>query len=155
LQYERLAGLGNFSGWTEAHWGALEAHDLSKVDLLGITLYPWLGAAAPEGVPSDYLQPLLARIGDTPIAITETGWPGESLGLAAPWEQSAEAQLRYLETLRGMLAGADIRILNWLYVYPLSGPGTSFEAQTFGSISLRDANGDKRPIYDAWVTFLP
>lgn len=155
LQYERMAGLGRFSGWTEAHWGALEAHDLSKVDLLGLTLYPWLGAAAPEDVPSDYLQPLLARTGETPIAITETGWPGEDLGLAAPWEQSAEAQLRYLEALKGMLAGVDLRVLNWLYINPLAAAGDSFEVQAFGSISLRDANGDKRPIYDAWVNYLP
>ena len=27
--------------------------------------------------------------------------------------------------------------------------------QTFGSLSLRDAEGNKRPAYDAWADFQP
>jgi hypothetical protein len=155
LQYERTAGLGSFSGWTEPHWGALEAHDLSKVDILGITLYPFFSVASPEDIPSEYLAPLAERIGTKAVAITETGWPAENLGLNAPWEESPEAQVRYLEALDNILSPLKIRVLNWLFVYPIDSGQDSFDSQAFGSISLRDANGDKRPIYDAWINYLP
>jgi hypothetical protein len=155
FQYERLSGQGTFSGWTEPAWGALETHDLANVDIVGITLYPWLGIANPEEIPTDYLVPLLDRIGDKPIAITETGWPGEDLGLNTAWEQSESAQLRYVEALKLILKDADVRILNWLYLYPIADPQASVAFQTFGSISLRNAAGEKRPVYDIWTDFLP
>jgi hypothetical protein len=155
FQYERLSGNGAFSQWTQLLWGALDAHDLAKVDIVGITLYPWLGVSTPEEIPAGYLAPLLERIDGKPIAITETGWPGEDLGLDAPWEQSPDAQVRYVAALRKMLSGADIDIINWLFLNPMTGADTSFEARAFGSISLRDAQGEERPVYDLWVDYLP
>lgn len=155
FQYERLSGQGTFSQWTEPAWGALEAHDLANVDIVGITLYPWLGVASSQDIPDDYLAPLLSRIGDKPIAITETGWPAEDLVGDAPWEQSPQAQVDYVEMLRGLLAEVNIKILNWLFLNPIANGGDSFEANAFGSISLRDANGEKRPVYDLWLDFQP
>jgi hypothetical protein len=156
FQYERLSGQGNLNNWTSPYWGALETHDLGKIDLLGITFYPWLAYASPEEIPDNYLAPLLERIDGIPIAVTETGWPGEDLGLAAPWEQSPEAQLRYIGVLEHILSGVDLKLLNWLMLHPMARLDDNLLFwQTFGSLSLRDADGAKRPAYDAWVAFRP
>ncbi len=155
FQYERMAGLGTLNGWDEAHWGALDAHDMSKVDILGVTLYPWFSAALPEEIPDDYLAPLVERAAGKPIAITETGWPADTLGLPAPWQASPQAQVDYVNALRRITGGTNLRIVNWLFINPLNATPDSLEVQLFGSISLRDASGDKRPVYDAWVNFLP
>lgn len=155
FQYERMSGQGYINRWTTPYWGALEAHDLNKVDIVGITLYPWLSVVTPEDIPDGYLDPLTERIGDKPIAITETGWPGDSFGLQTPWEASPEAQLRFVDALARILNGANIRILNWLHLYQMQLPADRTEFAEFTSISLRDAEGNKRPIYDVWVEFQP
>lgn len=155
FQYERMAGLGTLNGWNEPHWGALDAHDMTKVDILGITLYPWFSVATPEEVPDGYLTPLLQRTGATPIAITETGWPADPLGLQAPWQASPLVQVRYVDALARITSSADLRILNWLFINPINASPDNLEVQLFGSISLRDANGEKRPVYDIWVNYLP
>ncbi len=156
FQYERLSGQGTFNQWTSPQWGALDTHDLSKVDIVGLTVYPWLGVAAPEEIPAGYFAPLLGRIGDKPIAITETGWPGADLGVITAWEQSPEAQLRYIAVLDHMLSGVNVKILNWLHYYQMvpTDSNASFW-KTFSSISLLDHEGNKRPVYDVWVNFQP
>ena len=155
FQYERLSGQGTFSQWTTPQWGALDAHDLSRVDILGLTLYPWLGSPTPEDVPDDYFAPLLQRIGDKPVAITETGWPGDAMGMQLAWEASPDAQLRYVDTLRRILPEVNLKILNWLHLNQMAPSPQSEAIQEFVSIALRDAQGNKRPIYDAWVQFQP
>ncbi|MBI3762973.1 MAG: hypothetical protein HY260_14085, partial [Chloroflexi bacterium] len=113
FNFEHLAGAGALNGWSTPYWEALEAHDLTKVDVVGVTVYPWLNYATPEAAPNDYLAPLLSRIGSKPLAITETGWPAENLGgLNPPWETSEAAQVTYLARLSAMLAEKDVRIVN-------------------------------------------
>lgn len=156
FQYEHLSGQATFNQWTTPQWGALEAHDLAKVDILGITLYPWLGAATPEEVPDSYLDPLVKRIGDKPVAFTETGWPGENLGVPTAWETSPEAQLRYIDALQRILPRVNPKMLNWLHLYPMvQTGGNQVSWQIFSSVSLRETLGNKRPVYDAWVQFQP
>jgi exo-beta-1,3-glucanase (GH17 family) len=156
FQYERLSGQGTFNQWTSPQWGALETHDLDKVDLVGITVYPWLGVATPEEIRDDYFDPLIEHIGSKLVAITETGWPGENLGLESAWEASPEAQIRYVEALDRALEGVDLRILNWLHLNQMSRPeGNQTFWQVFSSISLRDIEGNKRPVYDIWMNFSP
>lgn len=155
FQYERMSGQGAFSQWTTPHWGALTSHDLERIDILGITMYPWLNVVTPAQVPNNYLAPLLEIIGDKPIAITETGWPGDPLGLPVPWEATLDAQLLFVERLEGILQGANIHMLNWLHLYQIAVSPESTDFAEFASISLRDVEGNKRPIYDAWVNFQP
>lgn len=155
FQYERMSGQGFINGWTTASWGAIEGHDLGKVDIVGITVYPWLSVATPEEIPDGYLDPLIEHIGDKPIAVTESGWPGDPLGLQTAWEASPDAQLRFLDALDRILKDANVRILNWLHLYQMDvDPSTTGFAE-FMSISLRDAEGNERPIYDRWVEFQP
>lgn len=151
FNYEHLAGSGALNGWTTPHWPALEMHDLTRVDAVGITLYPWLHHATAASVPANYLDPLLARIGSKPIAITETGWPAENR-LNAQWEASETAQVTYLGRLSTMLRGKPVRMVNHLFLHAMQDPGGSpFDWKLAGSISLRDASGNPRPAYDAWL----
>lgn len=156
FQYERLSGQGIFNGWTTPQWAALETHDLSKVDIVGLTVYPWLGVATPEEIPDDYFAPLLEHIGDKPIGITESGWPGAFLGTETAWEASPEAQIRFVDALDRILTGVNIKILNWLHLNQMQRvDGNLTFWQAFSSISLRDTEGNKRPVYDVWVNFQP
>lgn len=157
FSHEHLAGTGAFAGWTRPHWGALEAHDLDRVDVLGLTLYPWLSVPTPEAVPDDYLDALTSRIGAVPLAILETGWPAEDLGGLDPdWETSASAQVRYVERLPSVLDGISVVVLDWLFLHEMRNPGDSpIDWQLYGSVSLRNDRGEKRAVYDSWIEFLP
>jgi len=160
FQYERIAGIGVLAGWDQPAWGALTAHDLDRVDVFGLTVYPFFAHATPELVPATYLDRLLPYIGDTPIAITETGWPAEFTdGFTAPWEASEAHQVRFLEELDRVLEGWDTRLVNWLFLHPpvppVGGGSSSLDWSLFHSLSLRRASGEKRPVYDAWAAFTP
>lgn len=157
FQYERMAGIGMLNNWTESHWGALESHDLSRVDLVGITFYPWFSAPTPQELPDDYLAPLLQRIGDIPIAITETGWPAEYFGeLEFPWQASPDMQVAYIDALGRILAGKNIEILNWAFLYPLAySEEIELLWELFGPLALYDQEGNRRPAYEPWLNFQP
>ncbi len=156
FNFEHLSGSGALGGFTTPLWEALEAHDLSKIDIIGLTVYPWFNFEAPEMVPSDYLAPLISRVGPKPIAITETGWPAENLGgLNPPWETSEAAQVVYLSRLSAMLEGKELGFVNWLFLHPLQNTDDSIEWKVFGSISVRDFPGNKRAVYDQWFSFSP
>jgi hypothetical protein len=94
------------------------------------------------------------HIGNKPVAITETGWPGADLGVATAWEQSPQAQVRYIGELERLLDGVNVKILNWLHYYQMAPSDATFW-KTFSSISLLDYEGNKRPAYDAWINFQP
>jgi hypothetical protein len=157
FNFEHIAGSGKLNGWTKTYWEAIDLHDLSKVDIVGVTLYPFLNYASADEVPVSYLDPLVSRISSKPIAITETGWPAEDFGnLDLPWEESEQAQLTYLSKLEVMLEGNNISTVNWLFLYPMEDPGGSpSDWELFGSISIRDSSGNKRPVYDPWLTYSP
>lgn len=157
FNYEHLAGLGGLNGWTQPHWDALGAYDLAKIDIIGLTLYPWLGQANPADLPAGYLAPLISRIGDKPVAVTETGWPAEILGSLQPaWSASERAQVDYIGELPRLLQGANLRVVNWLYLYPpTDSGGSSPDWQLFGGITLRRQDGSPRPAYQAWLDYKP
>lgn len=71
-------------------------------------------------------------------------------GVPVPWETSEAHQVTYLDRLFAMMEGRDVRGAVWLFLHPLLDDGT-FDARVFGSISLRDETGAKRPVYDAWA----
>jgi hypothetical protein len=153
FSFEHMAGSGSLNGWTTSYWGAVDAHDMSRVDIVGLTLYPWLNYADPSEVPTTYLDPLFFHIGSKPVAITESGWPAENLGSLNPlWTTSEQAQVDYIPVLGSMIQGRDVRLVNWLFLNPLVNDGTSsLDWKLFGSVSLRTSAGAKRPAYDAWA----
>jgi hypothetical protein len=108
-------------------------------------------------VPANYLDPFVSRIGSKPVAVTETGWPAENLGNLNPlWETSETAQVTYLSRLSAMLAGRNLKMVNWLFLHPMVDPGGSPSSwKLFGSVSLRNSSGNKRAVYDPWVSYSP
>lgn len=158
FQYERMAGIGVLAGtpdpWEESSWGALTAHDLDQLDMVGLTLYPFFAHETPDQVPDDYLDPIASRIGSVPLAITETGWPAEHAGdFQPPWEASETHQVTYLETLERVLGGHPLLLTTWLFLHPpvaSAGGLSGVEWSLFQSLSLRDSDGAARPVYEAW-----
>lgn len=157
FQYEELSGNKALSTpGLAAEWNKLTAFDLNRLDVVGVTVYPFLQYATPSEVPADYLQPLFDRIGSKPIAITETGWPSENLFSAAQtplWETSPAAQVSYASALDAAISGRNVPVLSWLYVHPLNlGSSATDGTRIFTSIALHDSAGNQLPIYDVWVS---
>jgi hypothetical protein len=155
FQYERMAGIGVLAGQTTSSWEALTLHDLDLVDVVGITLYPFFAHATPDQVPDDYLDPLFERIQDTPVAVTESGWPAERPdGFDPPWATSEDYQVAYVDTLERILADRAVPLVTWVWLHPPAAPSEGglnlLEWNIFHSLSLRRASGEERPVYEAW-----
>jgi hypothetical protein len=157
FSYEHMAGAGALAGWNTQLWGALTAHDLGKIDLVGVTVYPFFQYAAPASIPVEYLNPLVARIGLRSFAITETGWPAEdAASINLPYETGDTSQVAYVPRLQAVTQGKLVRMVNWLFLNGMRDPGGSpISWQLFGSVSIRDSLGNKHLVYDDWVAFRP
>jgi len=149
---EHMLGRGAFSGWNEPFTEAFTLHDPERVDVVGLTVYPYLGTADPADVPADYLDGIFDLIGERPIAITETGWPAGAPGGPVPWAPGTAEQVTWLERLEAMLDGRDVDFVQWLFLHPLAS-GSPDVLSTFGTVSLRDNAGATRPVYDPFVAF--
>jgi hypothetical protein len=83
--------------------------------------------------------------------VTETGWPAvEHPEHPVPWRTSEAEQVAYVHRLFRMIEGRDVRGAVWAFLHPLEDDGT-LVYRLFGSISLRDDQGEKRPVYDVWA----
>lgn len=154
---EHLSGAGALNGWTTPLWNAVDDHDFSRVDVVGLTVYPFFAHATAAAVPATYLDAVIGHLHGKPFAITETGWPAENLGALNPvWETSSQAQVNYLTQLGAMLKGKTLGFVNWLFLHAEADPGGSPDAwKIFGSISVRDGSGAERSVYGPWRTFQP
>jgi len=144
-------GWGTYSGWTTPHTLAFTLHDRARVDVVGLTVYPYLGRHTAADVPANYLDPVFALIGSVPIAITETGWPASAPDGAVAWQPGEDQQVVFVDRLRSMIQGHSVLLVNWLFLNPLAS-GSPDALSTFGTVSLRNDTGAKRPVYDSFVT---
>lgn len=151
FNFEHLAGSGQLNGWVTAYWEALLNHDSSRIDVIGLTLYPFFHIQRPTDIPNDYLDPLWSRI-SKPVAILETGWPAQRKEDFNPlWEVSEQYQVDYLEKLEVLLANKDVPIMNWLFLYEMESTIQSDETNIFGSISLRTSENTPRLVWPYWL----
>ena len=58
FNYESLSGLGRLNGWVKSQWPALTSLDFSRVDVLGLTSYPFLNFKTASEMPLDFYQPV-------------------------------------------------------------------------------------------------
>lgn len=153
FSYEHISGQGLLNGWNGELWEALDQHDRDKIDVVGVTVYPFYNFVNPEDVSSTYLNQLVTKIGSKPIVITETGWPAHNNGNLNPqWITTEEAQVTYVKRLQKMTSGKTIPVVNWLYYNGMKDDGTqSEEWKTFGSISIRDDFGIPYQVYNPWI----
>ena len=149
---EHMMGWGAFSGWTTPHTNAFTLHDRTRIDVVGLTVYPYLGVATAAAVPAGYLDPVFTLLEGIPVAITETGWPATDGGSPVAWQPGEAQQVTYLARLEEMIEGHPVLLVNWLFLNPMS-TGSADVLATFGTVSLRDATGAKYPVYDAFVAF--
>ena len=106
FQYERMSGTGKLTGFNTPAWQALTEHDLSKVDIIGLTSYPMFASKQSSDVTATYLEPLTMRLPPgTPIAVLESGWPAEcGLRTGCPWEAGPLHQLTYARAAHKLAA---------------------------------------------------
>lgn len=97
FQYERMTGTGKLTGFNTPAWQALTDHDLSKLDIIGLTSYPMFALKQSSSMTDRYLEPLAQRLpAGVPIAVLESGWPAEcGLLKGCPWEAGPLHQLTY------------------------------------------------------------
>lgn len=153
FNYEHLSGQGVNVNWTAPHWNALLDMDTSKMDVVGLTLYPFLSYDNTATLPSAYLDPLFTQIGNIPLVITETGWPGDSL--VPGWTASPQEQVNYVNDLFSMLNGHDVPVVNWLFLNYMMDTSSLPEILFVKSIAMRDSLGNDRPALSVWLSYCP
>ncbi|MBI2966352.1 MAG: T9SS type A sorting domain-containing protein [Bacteroidetes bacterium] len=150
FNYEHFLGNGSFIGWNTPYWNALNAFDTSKIDILGLTVYPFFGISEADSVPDTYLDPIFSRWGNKPIAITETGWPADSF--FSPWVSSPQQQVNFVNKIFTIINGQNVEVVNWLFLNYLMDWSTD-ENKIGCSISMRDSLGNDRPALPVWLSY--
>lgn len=148
FNFEHLTGNGALTGWGKPYWNAFNSFDTSKMDILGLTVYPFFDYDSANAVPLTYLDTIFARMGNKPIAITETGWPADSF--AGKWISSPQQQVDYVDKLFTMIKGKNAEAVNWLYLYYLMDTTKNQGALIFKSVTMYDSLGNARPALAKW-----
>ncbi len=151
FNYEHLSGKGVHTGWNTPHWNALKDMDTAKMDMVGLTLYPFFSYPHAQLVPADYLDTLIAFTGSKPLVITETGWPGDSL--FGSWYASAQEQVNWINKLFSILNNKNTEVVNWLFLNYMKDSQTTPDVLMFKSVSLRDSSGNDRPALQTWLSY--
>ncbi|WP_445475534.1 glycosyl hydrolase 53 family protein [Methanococcoides methylutens] len=123
-------------------WDLVSKFD-DRVDVFGLTTYPWKHFDSPEDIDQDYYSKV-GQYTTKPIAFTEIGW----ISTESEKEQ-AEFLVRFLELTKNN----DIEMVNWLFLHETDvsgGIGGSVFAPETGTIALKKADGTKKEIYDVW-----
>lgn len=117
----------------------------SKVDLIGLTTYPYQKFTSPDLIPNDYYSKLKQYI-TKPIAFTEIGW--SSTGTNTEKTQ-ADFLLKFLELTKGL----NIEMVNWLFLHEttLSGVISYVSNPDVTTIALKRTDGSKKEIYTIWI----
>jgi hypothetical protein len=140
FQLEYLKGAATLSGREfDPQWEILELFE-GKLDLVGLTVYPFLEFTTVDDIPQDYYAEIPRRI-DLPLAITEMAWPSEDVSIV---EGSQQAQVEFLF---GILEGTrdwDLEFMLYSFLYEPQG------VDLFESAALRESSGQAKQIYDYW-----
>ncbi len=155
FNFEHLSGTGTFNGWNQANWGALDLHDLNRVAVVAITTSPWLEHADPAMIPVNHLQPLVERIPNTAIILSEIAWPAKDAGqIQPPWSTTPEAQSRFVKRIPDWLEQAPVLGMIWPWLHKPVNLENQMDWDLFAGISLFDADGNPRPALAEWLLML-
>ncbi len=150
FNYEHLSGNGPLVGFNTAYWNALNVFDTSRVDIFGFTVYPFFKYTTANAVPLNYLDPVFNKIGNKAVAITETGWPADSI--LATWYCSPQQQVDYVNRIFSIINGHNVEVVNWLFLYYLMDQSTQ-ENQLACSIALYDSLANPQPALPVWLSY--
>ncbi len=117
-----------------------------RVDLLGLTTYPWKHFNHPEEIPGSYYL-RISNYTSKPIAFTEIGWPSYSTKI------SEEEQAEFLKRFPDLIRGLNVEMVNWLFLheFKLNGTLKSISNPETSTISLKNADGSKKEVYKVWI----
>ncbi|MFC1731081.1 T9SS type A sorting domain-containing protein [candidate division KSB1 bacterium] len=150
FNYEHLSGKGELTGFTTPYWQAFDAHDTSKIDILGLTVYPFFHDSTANDIPVTYLDPIFTRLGNKALAITETGWPSDSF--IGTWSCSPAQQVDYVNKLFNIIDGKNVEVVNWLFLHYSKDTTDTDADKIFRSVSLRDSLGIDQPALSVWLS---
>ena len=85
-------------------------------------------------MPEDYYRRLREHT-SKPIIFAELGWPSDPAFGGTP-----EAQAEFLQRFPSLIEGLDVRMVNWNFLYDVTGYGPVFE-----SMGLFDPAGEPKP----------
>lgn len=154
FNYEHMAGRGTLNAWTNSYWEALDLYDLDRLDLIGITTYPFFEYATPDLMPHTHYDELFDRIGDKRIAFTEIGWPAiDYFEGALPWEASPAAQAEFLTYFSLAMFDKPVEFVQWPFLHHLSEPTESNDFwRVLSSVALYDLEQNQMPAYDLFLS---
>jgi hypothetical protein len=153
FNFEHLSGNGALNGWNNSHWTAMDMMDTSKIDILGLSLYPFFNYQTANAIPLTYLDPIFTRMGNKPVSINETGWPGDSL--IGTWSGNSQQQVDYVNKLFTMISGRNVEVVNWLFLNYALDSTNNLGLTIFKSVSMRDSLGGDRPAFALWRSMCP
>jgi hypothetical protein len=125
-------------------WNLIQEFD-ARVDVIGLTSYPWKQYRVPEDMPADYYAKI-KQYATKPIVFTEIGWISSP---PATEKQQSEFLIKFLEHTRGL----KVEMVNWLFLHEIEVTGfigkiTSVEV---GTIALKKSDGTEKEIYSLWL----
>lgn len=148
FNYEHLSGNGTNVGWTIPYWNALHSFDTSKIDVFGLTVYPFFEYNQANLIPGNYLNDFYQRVNNKEVYLTETGWPADSF--IGTWTCSPQQQEVYIDSLVNIVANGNVIGINWLFLHYLMDSLVNDGIKIFNSVSLRDSLGNDRPALSKW-----
>ena len=123
-------------------WNLFEKFN-NRVDLIGLTTYPWKHFSSPEEIDENYYSKL-NQYTTKPIAFTEIGWVST---------KSEKEQAEFLVKFLNLTKEMNLEMVNWLFLHEieLSGIIASISDKSVGIIALKRADGTKKEIYNVWL----
>ncbi|MCD6424186.1 MAG: hypothetical protein J7L35_01665 [Anaerolineales bacterium] len=141
FQLEYLKGAAMLSGLEiEPHWEVLDDFE-SKLDLVGLTIYPFLEYTSVTEIPPDYYDDIPEKI-DLPIAITEMAWLSEDVSIV---QGSEEAQVEFLLGILDATRDWELEMMLYSFLYEPSG------VDLFASAALNTTEGEAKEVYLYWL----
>lgn len=143
FQLDRMKGAGKKNGWSDPPHFSLIDDVVGKVDIVGVTAYPFFDSDTAMAVPSDYFSEVLTHWSG-PVALTETAWRAEP---GTPYAGSAAEQSAWAGRLFDLLPAPRLRYAVWLF---LTDPDPKANQAAFLTTGLRDPAGAPRAVDGAW-----
>lgn len=148
FQYELLRGsayLMTGKAETPSQWELL-ARFQGKLDVLGLTTYPFLAFGSPAEIPDAYYREAADKAG-VPLAFTEVGWPSGPIANAAQWGGTPDEQVAFVKRFDALVSPLRPALAMWSFPHDLG----SAAPPTFASVALRANDGSAKPALAAWA----
>ncbi len=141
FQLEYLKGAAMLSGLEmEPQWELINDFN-DKIDLIGLTIYPFLEYTSVDQVPADYYAEIPQKI-HLPIAITEMAWISEDVSIV---EGSETAQVEFLLRILDETRDWDLEMMLYSFLYEPRG------VDLFESAALKTYDGKAKDVYQYWL----